>query len=61
MKIVLDTKLYNQKEVAQMLGVTPNTVSLYTSQKRLSYTLIGGRKYYSEKSLKDFLLAPSEQ
>lgn len=58
MKTILGLKLYNKQETADLLGVIPQTVSLYEKQGRLKSTLIGGRKYYSEEHLKEFLLTP---
>jgi len=52
--------LYNKKETAELLGVIPQTVTLYDKQGRLKGTLIGGRKYYSEEHLKEFLLTPTK-
>lgn len=60
MKLVLGVKLYNKKETADLLGVQPNTVTMYDKQGRLKGTLIGGRKYYSEEFLKEFLLTPTK-
>lgn len=58
MKVVLGVKLYNKQETAELLGVIPATVTLYEKQGRLKSTMIGGRKYYSEEFLKEFLLTP---
>lgn len=54
-KIILDVKLYNLQEAANLLGVTRASITKYISSGRLVATLIGGRKYVSEENLKSFL------
>jgi excisionase family DNA binding protein len=55
MKNVLGTQLYNQTEVASMLGITTGTLRKYIKQEKLSTTLIGGKKYISEDEIKRFI------
>lgn len=54
-KVILDVKLYSLQEAADLLGVTHYSITNYIKQGRLQPTLIGGRKYVSEMSLKSFL------
>ena len=56
MKVVLGIKLYSVKEVAELLGVQPQSVQRYVNQGRLKAQVIGGSKYVSEENLKNFLL-----
>lgn len=55
MKNILGTQLYNQTEVAQLLGVTTATVRKYVKEGKIKSTLIGGRHYYSEDEIKRFI------
>ena len=55
MKNVLGTQLYNQTEVASMLGITTGTLRKYIRQEKLTTTLIGGRLYISEDEIKRFI------
>lgn len=57
MKNVLGIKLYSIAEVGELLGVQRPTASKYIQQGRLKATTIGGQKYVSEESLKEFLHA----
>lgn len=56
MKEVLGIKLYTIAEVGKLLGVQRPTASKYIQQGKLNARTIGGQKYVSEESLKDFLL-----
>lgn len=60
MKVVLGIKLYTLREVGMLLGVLPQTVSKYATEGRIKSRVIGGAKYVSEGSLKDFLLSTDE-
>jgi excisionase family DNA binding protein len=55
MKNILGTQLYNQTEVASLLGITTNTLRKYIKQEKLKTTLIGGRQYISEDEIKRFI------
>jgi excisionase family DNA binding protein len=55
MKNVLGTQLYNQTEVASMLGITTGTLRKYIKQEKLKTTLLGGKKYISEDEIKRFI------
>jgi len=55
MKNILGTQLYNQTEVASLLGITTATLRKYITQEKLKTTLIGGRKYISEDEIKRFI------
>ena len=57
MKEVLGIKLYTIAEVGQLLGVQRPTASKYIQDGRLKARRIGGQKYVSEESLKEFLLS----
>lgn len=56
MKTVLGVKLYNVKEVAELLGVTPETARNYIKDGKLNAKKIGVRYYVSEERLKAFLV-----
>ena len=56
MKEVLGVKLYSLKEVGELLGVQQQTASKYIQQGKLKARTIGGYKYVSEDSIKNFLL-----
>ncbi len=56
MKEVLGVKLYSLKEVGELLGVQQQTASKYIQQGKLKARTIGGNKYVSEESIKNFLL-----
>ena len=55
MKEILGIKLYTLAEVGELLGVQRATASMYVQQGKLKARTIGGHKYVSEESLKDFL------
>lgn len=55
MKTILGVRLYNQTEIAALLGVSTRTVYQYVQQGRLQGTTIGGKKYISEDELKRFI------
>lgn len=55
MKNILGVQLYNQTEVAALLGVSTSTVRKYMKQEKLKATLIGGRQYISEDEIKRFI------
>ncbi len=57
MKEVLGVKLYSLQEVGELLGVQRQTASKYIQQGKLKARTIGGYKYVSEESIKDFLLS----
>jgi excisionase family DNA binding protein len=63
MKNILGVQLYNQTEVAALLGVTTATVRKYVKEGKINSTLIGGRHYYSEDEIKRFIrvLPPLQQ
>ncbi len=61
MKEVLGVKLYTIAEVGELLGVQRPTASKYIQQGKLKARTIGGYKYVSEESLKDFLLSTDIQ
>lgn len=55
MKEILGIKLYTRKEVGELLGVKPTTVTKYIQEGRLKYRVIGVSKYITEDEIKDFL------
>ena len=55
MKVILGTQLYNQTEVASLLGITTNTLRKYIKQEKLKTTLRGGKQYISEDEIKRFI------
>ena len=60
MKTVLGENLYSSAEVAELLGVTAQTVATYVRKNRLKAVKIGGKKYINEESLKSFLNTEQE-
>ena len=60
MKEVLGVKLYSVAEVGELLGVQRPTASKYIQQGKLKARTIGGYKYVSEESLKEFLHATDQ-
>lgn len=49
-----EIKVYNLKEVAEILKVTPRTIQRYLKAKKLKGVKIGGWKF-SEDNIKEFL------
>lgn len=56
-KVILDVKLFNTQEVAELLGVGVETARNYIAEGRLKAKKIGTRYYVSEEKLKAFLTA----
>lgn len=54
-KVILGETMYTMQEVAEMLNVTTRTMITYTQNKRILGQKIGGRWYFTEDNLKDFL------
>lgn len=54
-KIVLDVKLYSTVEVAELLGITPQTARTYVTEGKIKGKKIGGKYYVSEEKLLAFL------
>jgi excisionase family DNA binding protein len=54
-KKILGVTLYTMDEVSDLLGVTIKTIQKYVKEGRLPYTLIGGKSYISEDTLKNYL------
>lgn len=52
---ILDVTLYSLEEAAELLGVRRDTLTKYIKQGRIVSTLIGGKKYFSEENLRNFL------
>lgn len=55
MKEILNIKLYDTKETAEMLGVTELTVRNYFNTRKMMGQKIGGALYFSEQNIKAFL------
>ena len=55
-KVILDVKLYSFEETAELLGVTKQAITKYIKAGRIPGTTIGGKKYFSEDNIKNFLL-----
>lgn len=53
-------KLYNLKDTAQILGVTPQTVRSYIKQGRLTGRRIGRPIYVTDEELKKFISKPQK-
>ena len=54
--IIQNMKHYKISEVAEMLGVTVQTVRNYTKQGRLSFSRTpGGNRIFTEKDINDFM------
>lgn len=56
-RVILGVKLYSIQETAELLGLTVNSVYSYIRKGRIQATVIGGKKYFSEEGLKQFLTA----
>lgn len=54
-KVILGVKLYSLQETAELLGVTRGTITKYIQKGRITSTLLGGKKYFSEENIKNFL------
>ena len=54
-KMVCDIKLYNLKELSEMLGVTTVTLRSYLKDKEIIGRKIGTQWYVTEEAIKDFL------
>ena len=52
---ILDVTLYSLEEAAELLGVRRDTLTKYMKQGSSVSTLIGGKKYFSEENLRNFL------
>lgn len=55
MKKVFGMNLYTLEEVGQLLGVLPTTCRKYVKEGKLKASVIGGVKYVSESSLREYL------
>lgn len=55
MLVIDGIKLYDRKELAQMLGVGITTIGNYHKRGELRKVTIGRRLYSSEDALRDFL------
>lgn len=47
--------LYTQKEVLNLLGVSPNTLKKYRESGWLGYSRVDDKYYYSRKDIDEFL------
>ena len=54
-KKILGVTLYTMDEVSDLLGVTVKTVQKYVKDGRFTYTMVGGKSYISEDTLKNYL------
>lgn len=54
-KVILGVELYELKEVAQLLGVTIQTIRRYVRVGYLTPTLVGKAKYISAEALREYL------
>lgn len=59
-KIILGVELYELNEVAEMLGVSIQTMRSYVRKGTIKTTLIGRSKYITTETLRKFLCT-SEQ
>jgi len=55
MKSVLGVNLYDVLEVSKMLSVSKTTVHNYVRQGRLDAQKIGGKLFFAEKNIRDFI------
>ena len=53
-KVVAGVKLYTIPEVAQAVGVTPQTIRNYIKKGRIKSNRIGRNLFITEKDLRDF-------
>ncbi len=55
MKVINGIKMFNTKELKELLGVTDRTISLMRTNGVLPYTRIGRGLYTSEEALAEYL------
>lgn len=55
-KEIFGETMYDMEEVARELGITTRTVITYRNKGYLRCSTIGGKDWYSEKELRNFLL-----
>ena len=55
-----DIKLYNIKETAELLGVTPRTIQTYLKEGRIKGRKIGGSWRFTEQSINEFINGSDE-
>jgi|VirMetMinimDraft_7_1064189.scaffolds.fasta_scaffold00899_10 excisionase family DNA binding protein len=55
MREILGVKMYNVKEVTEILGVTTQTVRLYIKQRKLKAVRIGKPYFISEDAIKFYI------
>lgn len=60
-KVILGVELYTLTEVADILGVTIQTIRRYVRVGLLTTTLIGKTKYISAEALREYLTAPKRK
>ena len=60
-KVILGVELYELKEVAELLGVTIQTIRGYIRKGALTPTLIGKTKYISAEALREYLTNPKRK
>ena len=55
MRVINGIKMFNTKELKELLGVTDRTISLMRTNGVLPYTRIGRGLYTSEEALAEYL------
>lgn len=55
MREILGEKLYTTQEVAELLGVSVETIRNYEKKEFLSSIRLSGKKYWNEDSVRKFL------
>lgn len=61
MEIINGIKLYDTKDLQDLLGVVPSTISNYRKRGLLPSVRVGRRVYTSEAALMDFLKGKTTQ
>ena len=56
MEEIQGIKLYDVKEVSELMGVGANSIYSYINKGRLKSVKIGRNRYVSEEGLKEFLI-----
>ena len=59
--VIAGVKLYSVREIAQLVGVTPQTIRRYIKDGRLKCRRIGRNLFSSETDLKNFVKATQQR
>lgn len=54
---MIENKMMNTKEVAALLGMKPQTLRTWTSQKKISFTKLGSLVRFTPEQVKELILS----